>query len=187
MGRGEAGEGNCRRHRAECSGRVSYCERVRRAWPALLQRVRRMALVAWRSPPLRWSRCGADQSLRRSAYRARHRASNVREPQNDRIRDPAYGRSNVRRPRFPQQSYGRGHDKPKQAQQDAGQSDIDRQLGERRYLANCRHRNREVRDRSDEVSLVRHRPPNTARYWLECEPKSSCFKTDESRKMSAFC
>jgi len=29
--RGEAGEGNCRRYRAECGGRVSYCERLRRA------------------------------------------------------------------------------------------------------------------------------------------------------------
>ena len=28
--RGEAGEGNCRRYRAECGGRVSYCERLRR-------------------------------------------------------------------------------------------------------------------------------------------------------------
>jgi hypothetical protein len=28
--RGEQGEGNCRRYRAEC-GRVSYCERLRRA------------------------------------------------------------------------------------------------------------------------------------------------------------
>ncbi len=29
--RGEAGEGNCRRYRAECGGRASYCERLRRA------------------------------------------------------------------------------------------------------------------------------------------------------------
>jgi hypothetical protein len=30
--RGEAGEGNCRRYRAECGGeRISYCERLRRA------------------------------------------------------------------------------------------------------------------------------------------------------------
>ena len=29
--RGEAGEGNCRRYRAECGERVSYCERLRRA------------------------------------------------------------------------------------------------------------------------------------------------------------
>jgi hypothetical protein len=29
--RGEAGEGNCRRYRAECGGRSSYCERLRRA------------------------------------------------------------------------------------------------------------------------------------------------------------
>ena len=28
--RGEVGEGNCRRYRAECGGRVSYCERLRR-------------------------------------------------------------------------------------------------------------------------------------------------------------
>ena len=28
--RGEVGEGNCRRYRAEC-GRISYCERLRRA------------------------------------------------------------------------------------------------------------------------------------------------------------
>ena len=29
--RGEAGEGNCRRYRAECGERISYCERLRRA------------------------------------------------------------------------------------------------------------------------------------------------------------
>ncbi|HEU0060900.1 MAG TPA: hypothetical protein VFR19_13555 [Hyphomicrobiaceae bacterium] len=29
--RRELGEGNCRRYRAECSGRVSHCERLRRA------------------------------------------------------------------------------------------------------------------------------------------------------------
>lgn len=30
--RGETGEGNCRRYRAECGGeRISYCERLRRA------------------------------------------------------------------------------------------------------------------------------------------------------------
>ena len=29
--RGELGEGNCRRYRAECGGGVSYCERLRRA------------------------------------------------------------------------------------------------------------------------------------------------------------
>jgi hypothetical protein len=29
--RGEAGEGNCRRYRAECGGGASYCERLRRA------------------------------------------------------------------------------------------------------------------------------------------------------------
>ena len=29
--RGEVGEGNCRRYRAECGGGLSYCERLRRA------------------------------------------------------------------------------------------------------------------------------------------------------------
>ena len=29
--RGETGEGNCRRYRAECGGGSSYCERLRRA------------------------------------------------------------------------------------------------------------------------------------------------------------
>lgn len=29
--RGEVGEGNCRRYRAECGGGPSYCERLRRA------------------------------------------------------------------------------------------------------------------------------------------------------------
>ena len=29
--RGEVGEGNCRRYRAECGGGASYCERLRRA------------------------------------------------------------------------------------------------------------------------------------------------------------
>jgi hypothetical protein len=29
--RGEAGEGNCRRYRAECSQRLSYCGQLRRA------------------------------------------------------------------------------------------------------------------------------------------------------------
>jgi hypothetical protein len=29
--RGEVGEGNCRRYRAECGGGRSYCERLRRA------------------------------------------------------------------------------------------------------------------------------------------------------------
>ena len=29
--RGEAGEGNCRRYRAQCGERMSYCERLRRA------------------------------------------------------------------------------------------------------------------------------------------------------------
>ena len=29
--RGEVGEGNCRRYRAECGGRAAYCDRLRRA------------------------------------------------------------------------------------------------------------------------------------------------------------
>jgi hypothetical protein len=29
--RGQAGEGNCSRYRAECTGRAAYCERLRRA------------------------------------------------------------------------------------------------------------------------------------------------------------
>jgi hypothetical protein len=38
--RGEVGEGNCRRYRAECGGRVSYCERLLRQLQTLPHRVR---------------------------------------------------------------------------------------------------------------------------------------------------